>query len=119
MGGVWGGGRCPGHARCRPVGGDRRSPAPIACLLTRSLPPALWTLLPVSVRSIGQTPRRHHVGHDQELTVRERGNVALAGSKHRGQGRPAGCRGPEGGLCAAVPTLAGAETGAAGPWVGL
>ena len=37
-----------------------------------------------------RAPRRHHVGHDQELAVRERGDLALAGPEQRGQGRPAG-----------------------------
>ena len=35
-------------------------------------------------------PRPHHVGHDQELAVRERGDLALAGPEQRGQGRPTG-----------------------------
>ena len=32
----------------------------------------------------------HHVGHDQELALRERRDLALAGPEQREQGRPTG-----------------------------
>lgn len=67
----------------------RPNPLTYRALTGRSLCGLCCPAWPRSFRAIVQLLGQHHVGHDQKLAVRERGDVALAGSEHRGQGRPA------------------------------
>ena len=102
-------GRSPRRPAHPPLASPIRhaTPSPLATPLPPPVPPGS----PADASRSGHTactrasrvPRPHHVGHDQELAVWERRDLALADPEQRGQGRPTGLPGTGRGAAPTAP----------------